>query len=101
MHGRNRDTYFARTGSAADRFDWLYAPEELGEWSEPIRELAGETERTWVMFNNCKYDYAPRNAREIAEILGDVVAPRPGGVPTGEPAAEGPAGAGCQLGLDV
>jgi hypothetical protein len=30
------------------------------------------------MFNNCKYDYAPRNAREMAEVLGDVVAPRLG-----------------------
>ncbi len=62
--------------SAADRFDYLYAPEELEEWREPIQHLAEETERTWVMFNNCKYDYAPRNAREMAEILGDVVAPR-------------------------
>ena len=64
--------------SAADRFDYLYAREELEEWREPVRHLAEETERTWVMFNNCKYDYAPRNAREMAEILGDVVAPRLG-----------------------
>ena len=28
------------------------------------------------MFNNCKYDYAPRNARELADILGpELVAP--------------------------
>jgi hypothetical protein len=27
------------------------------------------------MFNNCKYDYAPRNARELAGILGDLVDP--------------------------
>ncbi len=87
MHGRNRDTYFMRKTSAADRFDWLYESEELAEWVEPIRRLAHETERTWVMFNNCKYDYAPQNARELAEILGDVVAPRRGGTPTGEPVA--------------
>ena len=49
--------------------------------------IAEETERTYVMFNNCKYDYAPRNAREMAEILGDLVEPR-GGAETGEPAAE-------------
>ncbi len=75
LHGRNQGTWNARTASAADRFDYLYTPEELSEWREPIRQLAEETERTWVMFNNCKYDYAPRNAREMAEILGDVVAP--------------------------
>ena len=61
------------------------SPRELAEWLDPIENLAGETERTWVMFNNCKYDYAPRNAREMAEILGDVVAPREVGVATGEP----------------
>ncbi|MEI7815227.1 MAG: DUF72 domain-containing protein [Coriobacteriia bacterium] len=79
FHGRNSGTWNARTVSAADRFDYLYARDELEEWREPIRHLAEETERTWVMFNNCKYDYAPRNAREMAEILGDAVAPRLGG----------------------
>jgi uncharacterized protein YecE (DUF72 family) len=78
FHGRNAGTWNARTVSAADRFDYLYAREELEEWREPVRRLAEETERTWVMFNNCKYDYAPRNAREMAEVLGDVVAPRLG-----------------------
>ncbi|NTU71846.1 MAG: DUF72 domain-containing protein [Coriobacteriia bacterium] len=85
FHGRNAGTWNVRTASAADRFDYVYDRDELAEWTEPIGRLAGETERTWVMFNNCKYDYAPRNAREMAEILGDVVAPREGGTKTGEP----------------
>ena len=85
FHGRNAAMWNARTESAADRFDYLYTPEELATWREPIDNLAHETERTWVMFNNCRYDYAPRNAREMAEILGDIVAPRSGGEPTGEP----------------
>ncbi len=102
MHGRNRETYFARTASAADRFDWLYSAEELDEWREPIRRLAGQAERTWVMFNNCRYDYAPRNAREMAGVLGDVVAPRAGGASTGEPAPSADrTGPGDQLGLGV
>jgi uncharacterized protein YecE (DUF72 family) len=89
FHGRNAAMWRAQTISAAERFDYLYSPDELAEWSEPIHNLAEETERTWVMFNNCRYDYAPRNAREMAEILGDVVAPRLLGVgETGEPAAE-------------
>ena len=85
FHGRNAATWGARTATAADRFDYVYTEAELGEWVEPIDRLADETERTWVMFNNCKYDYAPRNARELAGILGDVVAPRDGGALTGEP----------------
>jgi len=87
FHGRNAATWNARTVSAADRFDYLYTPDELTEWLEPIDRLANETDRTWVMFNNCKYDYAPRNAREMAEILGGIVAPREGGAVTGEPVA--------------
>jgi len=75
LHGRNRETYFARNVSAADRFDYLYTREELEEWSPRVRELASDAETTWVMFNNCKYDYAPRNAREMTEILGDLVEP--------------------------
>lgn len=89
FHGRNRATWRARTASAADRYDYLYSREELAEWRERIGALADRTERTWVMFNNCKYDYAPRNAREMAAILGDLVAPRPNGARTGEPPGAG------------
>ncbi len=77
LHGRNREMWFARTSTAADRFDYLYTAEELGEIAPRVRKLADETEVTWVMFNNCKYDYAPRNARELAGILGAGV-PMPG-----------------------
>jgi uncharacterized protein YecE (DUF72 family) len=79
FHGRNRETYFKRTESAADRFDYLYTPEELVEWAEPVRELAAVADETYVMFNNCRYDYAPRNAAEMAEILSDLVRPLPDG----------------------
>lgn len=77
MHGRNRETYFARNVSAADRFDYLYTPAELEEWVPRIKELAERTDVTYVMFNNCKYDYAPRNARQLADMLGDLVQPLP------------------------
>lgn len=88
LHGRNRETYFARNVSAADRFDYLYTTDELEEWAPRVRQLAAETDVTYVMFNNCKRDYAPRNAHEMAEILGpELVAPV-------EPGEE-------QLGLEV
>ncbi len=92
LHGRNRDTFFARTASAADRFDYLYTDDELAEWAPRVRELAASADVTWVMFNNCKYDYAPRNAREIATILGDLAEPYGGGEQPQEPG---------QLGLGV
>lgn len=52
FHGRNAATWNKRTGSAADRFDYLYSADELREWVEPLRELAGEAERVYGMFNN-------------------------------------------------
>jgi uncharacterized protein YecE (DUF72 family) len=76
MHGRNRDTFFKRTGSSADRFDYRYSTEELEEWAPRIRSLAADADQTFVLFNNNKYDYAQRNAAEIATILADLVPER-------------------------
>jgi hypothetical protein len=52
FHGRNAKTWNKRTGSAAERFDHLYSGDELREWVEPLRELAGEAENVYAMFNN-------------------------------------------------
>lgn len=75
FHGRNTQTWYSTGGTAADRFDYLYPTAELEEWAEPIRELATCADETFVMFNNNKYDYAQRNAAEIATILGDLTVP--------------------------
>jgi uncharacterized protein YecE (DUF72 family) len=52
FHGRNAATWNARGGSAAERFDHLYSEEELREWVEPLRELAGRSEQAYAFFNN-------------------------------------------------
>jgi uncharacterized protein YecE (DUF72 family) len=52
FHGRNAETWNKRTGSAAERFDYLYSEDELREWVPRLRELAGETETVYAMFNN-------------------------------------------------
>ena len=52
MHGRNAGTWNVRGGSAAERFDYLYSDQELAEWVEPLRELAGSASRLFVFFNN-------------------------------------------------
>ena len=52
FHGRNRATWFKRTGSTAERFDYLYSPTELREWAKTLRGLAGEAEVVYAMFNN-------------------------------------------------
>ena len=52
FHGRNADTWNKRTGSAAERFDYLYSEEELREWVPRLRELAGQAKTAYAMFNN-------------------------------------------------
>ena len=52
FHGRNAQTWNKRTGSAAERFDYLYSEDELREWVPRLHELAGETQTVYAMFNN-------------------------------------------------
>jgi uncharacterized protein YecE (DUF72 family) len=52
FHGRNAATWNKRTQSAAERFDYLYSEEELGEWVAPLSELSGQADTVYAMFNN-------------------------------------------------
>jgi uncharacterized protein YecE (DUF72 family) len=52
FHGRNAETWNVRGRSAAERFDYLYSEEELKELVEPLRELAGQAENAYAVFNN-------------------------------------------------
>ena len=61
FHGRNLGTWNKRGGSAAERFDYLYSDEELGEWVEPLRELAGQAEQAYAFFNNNASSEDPDN----------------------------------------
>ncbi|GII84745.1 hypothetical protein Ssi03_27350 [Sphaerisporangium siamense] len=60
-----------------ERFGYLYSERELKEWAPRLRELAGETERTHVLMNNCYRDHAQTNARQLAALLGDAAARPP------------------------
>jgi len=75
FHGRNASTWNKRTGSAAERFDHLYSADELHEWVEPLRELAGESENVYAMFNNNgRSPTPPPDALEgvdLYEVAGD------------------------------
>jgi uncharacterized protein YecE (DUF72 family) len=61
FHGRNLATWNKRGGSAAERFDYLYSDEELGEWVEPLRELAGRSQQAFAFFNNNASSEDPEN----------------------------------------
>ena len=69
FHGRNAATWNARVGSAAERFKYFYSTDELAEWVQPVRRLQQEATTTYLMFNNCFADYAPRNAQQMLSLL--------------------------------
>jgi uncharacterized protein YecE (DUF72 family) len=70
FHGRNRDVWERKGITASERFRYLYSQDELKEWVSPIQKLAQEAERVHVLMNNCYQDYAVRNARQMAKLLG-------------------------------
>jgi uncharacterized protein YecE (DUF72 family) len=69
FHGRNARTWDAKTKVASDRFNYLYADDELLEWAPRVRELARQTQAVHVLFNNNYQDQGVRNARRMAQLL--------------------------------
>jgi len=91
FHGRNAETWNRRGGSAAERFDYLYPPDELREWVEPLRELSNQAEQAFAFFNNNASSPSPgaelgrvaqaaQNAFELRGLLDDAGVPANGGV---------------------
>jgi uncharacterized protein YecE (DUF72 family) len=54
-----------------EKFGYLYSEKELAEWVPKLKGLAAETDRTYVLTNNCYSDYAQRNAATLIELLGE------------------------------
>ena len=83
FHGRNAETWNKRVRSAAERFDYLYSEEELGEWVGPLAELSGRAENVYAMFNNNGRSVtggetiaqAPVNAQMLRKLLQDASLP--------------------------
>jgi uncharacterized protein YecE (DUF72 family) len=77
LHGRNRRTWYIRDArSSADRFDYLYRPEELAEWVPAVRAAAEAGVPVHVVLNNNRSNYAVVNAFDMAALL-DIPLPRP------------------------
>ena len=75
FHGRNAEAWAKRGVSVAEKYDWLYSPEELQEWVPGIQRLASESETVHVLMNNCREDKAVVNAKQLAMMLSTAPAP--------------------------
>jgi len=76
FHGRNSETWEKKGIGPAERFNYLYAEEELRPWASKIGELAKQTAQMHVLFNNCHQDKAVVNARQVCFMLGSQARPR-------------------------
>ena len=69
LHGRNVQNWF-REGAGRDaRYDYLYAKGELEEWGKRIKDLAGSSDRVYVITNNHYRGQALANALQIKNMV--------------------------------
>ena len=68
LHGRNAATWQG-SRTVAERFEWQYSDEELGEWVDPVMAMAGAASEVAVVFNNNHGDFALRSATRFGELL--------------------------------
>jgi uncharacterized protein YecE (DUF72 family) len=68
FHGRNRQAWFQRNTTAAERFKYLYSDAELNEAAHALRQLR-EAKVVYAIFNNCYADYGVRNASTLKQLL--------------------------------
>jgi len=70
FHGQNQQAWSNPRATVAERFNYLYGPDELARWTTPVRQLLNEAEEVHAVFNNCVQNYAILNAKGLAALLG-------------------------------
>jgi len=71
LHGRNARAWFDPRAGRDQKYDHLYAPEELAEVAGLARRLAAGADETFVITNNHFSGKAVANALELLAELGD------------------------------
>ncbi len=69
LHGRNAQNWFKEGAGRDARYDYLYAKDELGDWVRRIRDLAGSSDRVYVITNNHYRGQALANALQIKNMV--------------------------------
>jgi uncharacterized protein YecE (DUF72 family) len=74
LHGRNLrgwlDQQAGREPTVAEKYDYLYGPEELTELAGRARRLHQRARRVAVTFNNNNEDFPTQNALDLKRLLG-------------------------------
>lgn len=69
LHGRNAKDWFRKDAGRDDRYNYLYAHDELEEWIGRIRQLGKKSGRVFVITNNHYQGQALANALQIKNLL--------------------------------
>ncbi len=80
FHGRNAKTWNIKAEKSSERFNWMYAKEELAEWVDDLGRLAEEADEVYALFNNNRDDFAPRSAMLLRGLLDEAGIPVSGGL---------------------
>ena len=80
FHGRNVKTWNIKAEKSSERFNWMYAPEELDEWVEKLGRLTEDADEVYAVFNNNRDDFAPRNALLLRGLLDEAGIPAASGI---------------------
>jgi uncharacterized protein YecE (DUF72 family) len=68
FHGRNRENWFKRDITVAERYMYLYSERELADWAGRLKQLTG-VRRAFVIFNNCYRNFGIMNATTMSQML--------------------------------
>ncbi len=69
FHGRNAGAWARRGASTNEVYDYLYSADELAPWTQQAREIAGQVDRLYLMFNNHYRGSSAKNAQMLVEML--------------------------------
>lgn len=79
FHGRNYEKWWRQERASHERYSYLYGEQELEAWIPRIADVAGQTEKTFVFFNNHHLGRAADNAlqmrRLLAPLTGEIAEP--------------------------
>ncbi len=74
LHGRNSEGWLRQVRgeepTVREKYDYLYTEAELRDLLSEVGEMAEESERVYVSFNNNNRDYPVRNALMMKRLLG-------------------------------
>lgn len=77
LHGRNYEHWFASNERPEERYNYLYAPDELKPWAERIANIAATANIVFVVANNHFEGKAVANALQLTGMLRHAPVPVP------------------------